>query len=95
MKKLLFPRKVKKFAKQSGPDQHYGLAEPLLAEEIPSNELELKKSSFVRSIYLDNDKCLDLEFKTGEQANSQIWNIERRNRITSSSFGRICTNYIM
>jgi len=88
-KKLLFPKKVKQFSKKVGPDQHYGLAEPLL-DDIPSNELESKKSAFIQSLYLDNDKRLELEIKTREQANSQIWHTERRNRITASNFGRIC-----
>lgn len=89
-KKLLFPKKIsKKFSKQTGPDQHYGLAEPLL-DDIPLNELESKKSAFIQSLYLDHDKRIELEIKTREQANSQIWHTERRNRITASNFGRIC-----
>jgi len=36
-------------SKQKGPDEHYGLAEPLL-DDIPSNELESKKSAFIQSI---------------------------------------------
>ncbi|KAL4085368.1 hypothetical protein QTP88_027227 [Uroleucon formosanum] len=88
-KKLLFSKKVKKFSKQTGPDQHYGLAEPLL-DDIPLNELESKKSAFILSLYLDHDKRIELEIKTREQANSQIWHTERRNRITGSNFGRIC-----
>ncbi|KAL4127306.1 hypothetical protein QTP88_011482 [Uroleucon formosanum] len=88
-KKLLFSKKVKKFSKQTGPDQHYGLAEPLL-DDIPLNELESKKSAFIQSLYLDHDKRIELEIKTREQANSQIWHTERRNRITGSNFGRIC-----
>ncbi|XP_060859447.1 uncharacterized protein LOC132936703 [Metopolophium dirhodum] len=88
-KKLIFPKKVKKFSKQTGPDQHYGLAETLLYD-IRSNELESKKSAFIQSLYLDHDKHIELEIKTREQANSQIWHTERRNRITASNFGRIC-----
>lgn len=89
-KKLLFPKKFsKQFSKQTSPDQHYGLAEPLL-DDIPLNELESKKSAFIQSLYLDHDKRIELEIKTREQANSQIWHTERRNRITASNFGRIC-----
>lgn len=88
-KKLLFPKKVKKNSKQTGPDEHYGLAEPLL-DDISLNELESKKSAFIQSLYLDHDQRIELEIKTREQANSQIWHTERRNRITASNFGRIC-----
>ena len=47
-------------------------------------------SAFIQSLYLDHDKRIELEIKNWEQAYSQIWHTERRNRIIASNFGRVC-----
>lgn len=87
----LFPSKKSKLVKQSaGPDQYYGLAEPLLDENISTVDMEVKKNIFIESLKCDQNKRIELEIETREQANSLIWYRERRNRLTASNFGRIC-----
>lgn len=73
----------------NGPDEFYGLAEPLL-DVLPEQEFELKKNEFIESITLTESSREILERETKNQTNNQRWLIERRNRLTASNFGRIC-----
>lgn len=90
-RKPLFPSKKSKLVKQSaGPDQYYGLAEPLPDDNISTVDMEVKINTFMESLKYDQNKRIELEIQTREQANSPIWHRERRNRLTASNFGRIC-----
>jgi len=66
------------------------LVEPLSDEDISASDLEEKKNNFIDSLKLCQDEREALEIGTREQANTQLWHIERRNRLTASNFGRIC-----
>lgn len=88
-RKLLFPSSIKKKS-NVGPDQHYGLAEPLPEDNVTKEDLQKIKEDFINSLQLDRNGRLDIEIKTREQANSEIWHVERRNRLTTSNFGRVC-----
>ncbi|KAL4119944.1 hypothetical protein QTP88_012696 [Uroleucon formosanum] len=90
-KLIFFGNSEKRY--NNGPDQHYGLAEPLLEDNISKDELEKTKENFINALRLDKHERLATEEKTRDQANSQIWHVERRNRLTASNFGRVSTDY--
>lgn len=71
-----------------GPDEHYGLAEPLYC--MSDEEFEVKKTEFISSITLSEDSKKKLELETRNQSNNQKWFVERRKRLTTSNFGKIC-----
>jgi len=71
----------------SGPDMHYGLAEPL--DDILTNEeLSTNQNLFLKKLEKVDRK--ELECTTKEQSHSQDWYNERRKRLTASNFGDIC-----
>ncbi|CAH1738319.1 unnamed protein product [Aphis gossypii] len=62
-KKRLFPTSIQKKS-NVGPDQHYGLAEPLPEEDnISKEELQKIKDDFINSLRLDRNGRLDIERK--------------------------------
>jgi len=90
MRRALFKSSGKYFKKSSqGPDEFYGLAEPLL-DILPDTVIKKKKEDFILSLTMTEAARHILERETVQQANSQRWFIERRNRLTASNFGRIC-----
>jgi len=90
-KRRFFHSKKSKKIQYTGPDEFYGLAEPLPIDERCSiEELELKKQNFIQTITLSKYQRDTLEIDTREQSSSSRWFIERRNRITASDFGKIC-----
>lgn len=70
----------------NGPDEDYGMAEPLVNDLFPEMFLE-KQKKFLLSLETANKT--DIEFNTREQSNSQTWFNERRIRLTASRFGQI------
>ncbi|XP_025198499.1 uncharacterized protein LOC112596890 [Melanaphis sacchari] len=85
-RRILFP-KNKIHLKVNGPDEDYGLSEPLI-EDISEEDIKQKKIAFIKSLS-EMDRSY-LEKETRNQADSQLWHVERRNRITASNFGKIC-----
>ncbi|KAL4083087.1 hypothetical protein QTP88_028417 [Uroleucon formosanum] len=75
--------------KNVGPDEHYGLAEPLDDNETPG-DIDEKKNNFVKSLSISSEAIDKLERDTIDQSNSQTWQVERRIRLTASNFGRVC-----
>ncbi|CAI6350462.1 unnamed protein product [Macrosiphum euphorbiae] len=88
-RRALFPetRKFKKTRTDNGPDEDYGLAEPLV-DEISPEMFEEKKNQFLVS--LKNSNIDEIESNTRDQTNSEAWYRERRLRLTASRFGQIC-----
>lgn len=78
-------RKYKKGS--NGPDENYGLAEPLIEELLP-NDLEKKKKAFL--ISLENENLQNIEINTRNQNDSEKWYNERKKRLTASKFGQVC-----
>lgn len=80
--------KKKNVGSQSkGPDNHYGLAEPLL-DIIDENELEEKKKQLIQNLSeVDFNK---IENDTKDQHQNPKWFQERKIRLTASRFGEIC-----
>lgn len=88
-RRALFPetRKFKKTRTDNGPDEDYGLAEPLV-DKISPEMFEEKKNQFL--ISLKNSNIDEIESNTRDQTNSEAWYRERRLRLTASRFGQIC-----
>lgn len=73
----------------NGPDENYGLAQPL-TDFLSDDEIKEKKSEFIKSLNISATDKKKLEFDTRNQANNNNWFIERRNRLTASNFGKVC-----
>lgn len=73
----------------NGPDENYGLAEPL-NDFLSDDEFKIKKKDFIQSITLSEVSKIELELETRNQSNNQKWFEERRKRLTASNFGRVC-----
>jgi len=71
-----------------GPDEHCGLAEPLV-DEFTENDIESKKLTVLSSLVLNENGRIILEEETREQHNSSRWHAEG-NRLTASNFDNIC-----
>jgi len=90
-RRQLFPTKKSKKIKKTGPDEFYGLVEPLQEDDVISNEeLEIKKEQFISQLKLNVEEYQKLEKNTRSQRNCQQWFKERRNRLTASNFGKVC-----
>jgi len=75
--------------KSCGPDENYGLAQPL-NDFLSEEEIKIKKEEFIKSLTLSLAAKKILEYETRNQSDSQTWFTERRNRLTASNFGKIC-----
>lgn len=73
----------------NGPDEYYGLAQPL-DDYLSDEQLKKKKNEFIQSLTISELAKQNLELETRNQADSQTWLNERRNRLTASYFGKIC-----
>lgn len=89
-RRQLFPTKKSKKIKKTGPDEFYGLAEPLQDDVLSYEELEIKKEQFISQLKLNVEEYQKLEKNTRSQRNCQQWFKERRNRLTASNFGKVC-----
>lgn len=89
-RRLQFPTRRAKKIKCTGPDEFYGLAEPLAPEERMTTELMIeKKQQFIKNLTLTQKEGEVLELETRNQSCNQKWYSERRNRLTASNFGKI------
>lgn len=70
-----------------GPDEDYGLAEPLV-DILSPEEIDKKQNDFLELLEKVNKG--EIDFNTRELNNSQLWYRERRIRLTASHFGQIC-----
>lgn len=73
--------------RSGGPDNYYGLAEPLL-DTLDDDELEVKKNEFIQSLRVVDFN--QIEINTRDQHQNQNWFQERKIRLTASRFGEIC-----
>jgi len=80
-------KKQKKIS--NGPDENYGLAEPL-NDFLSDEEFKIKMLEFIQSITLSEASKVQLELETRNQAKNQRWFEERRKRLSASNFGRVC-----
>lgn len=86
-KKLVFPHAYKRKQKHNTPaDSDYGL--PSL--DIDHEDYERRKKEFLESIQKTEKEIEDLQISTVGQAESLLWQEERRKRLTASMFGQIC-----
>lgn len=91
-RRVLFKSSEKYKAKttsNNGPDEFYGLAQPL-TDFLSDEEIKKKKLEFIKSLDISTTDKKKLEFDTRSQANNNKWFIERRNRLTASNFGKVC-----
>lgn len=58
--------------------------------EFLSAEGSAKKELFLKNLYLSEEEIEELQQKTMDQANSPLWMLERKKRLTASNFGKIC-----
>lgn len=71
-----------------GPDKDYGpnAQKPDLSKET----FDLKVAEHMKRLAKTKEEVLELEKKTANQKNCQLWLEERRLRLTASNFGLIC-----
>lgn len=90
-RRQLFPIKKNKNIKNTGPDEFYGLAEPLAKDDVMDVEQFVnQKQTFLASLQLSHEQRCAIEENTRNQRNCQQWFSERRVRLTASNFGRVC-----
>lgn len=80
---------LKKKKNSNGPDENYGLAEPL-SDFLSDDEFQIKKLAFIQSITLSEASKVELELETRNQSKNQRWFEERRKRLSASNFGKVC-----
>jgi len=77
----------------SGPDKDYGdLCNELGCGELPISQeyLEQRQITILNNLKLSVQEINLLERKTIDQAKSDDWHRERKQRLTASNFGRVC-----
>lgn len=88
---LSFGRAVKRKRVDAGPDQDYG--PEATRPDISHKELETKKKDIMVKLEYEvstKELCEELERKTVGQHCNNDWKTARMNRLTASSFAKIC-----
>lgn len=82
----------KKNTVASGPDKDYGDVDDIGCSflNLTGKEVEEKKQNLLNNLHLNLTEIKSLERRTIRQSLNEIWNQERKFRLTASNFGRIC-----
>lgn len=98
-KKVEFAKKYKrkglrrKLFSKTGKEDGKSYGEQCEKPDLNDEELAHEKEQFLERLQKSEDALKDLERKTIDQSNSDLWYLERRKRITASNFFDVCTKF--